>query len=523
MLRLSEFFILFLICVNLINADVTFEYTEDGVLRRDGDCDITFVNFGDGSTFTTQKLTITKSVNKTTGIFNITIKNLVNGNMGLNSNSTIEQTELPQLIKVTQNNETLTDVSFPYMGLGSGKINMVVNNLSTCDGLIIKQTYKDETLVVANRLYYINTVPEDINHAFESKLFGPSYSYPFERIHWKMNEGLDDLRKTCGIYIKYDKYVSSNGMHWQFYLSVDSTNTKNCSTREFFEVIKRNYIDFHFTRDLLGENYVGYVLKREGHIEAHMDGVIMDNKYMIEVYQNSCNEVFEAKTFCTIRSDEALLFGDFSDRLIKECLSDTIDENAKVEWGINSGKATGKLNNQIITISKSDRGSLPKKTTDLVNYNDYKVKDSTYIARFILDLSCQDGSFMNESCQCQSCTSHCGKCLDSNNCLECADDKTSVIIDGVCIGKEGFYEDPVDEVFKPCQKECGSCSNLNKCTTCKDPNAIMSDGVCVCPNSYMTEEGSCFICDASCSSCDEKGCLSCADATKTPDENGKCN
>jgi len=516
-----KLFILFLCCVNIVKSDVTVEYTEDGVLRKDGSCDITFVNFGTEENLSS--LTLSKSVNKVTGNFNLTIKNLINGNMGLNYETTIEQTDLLDLIKITQNKQPITDFTVPYMGKGSGKINIVINNLSTCDGLIIKQTFKDETVTVANRLYYVNVVPTDINHAFESKLFGPSYSYPFERIHWKMNEGLDDLRKTCGIYILYTKYVSSNGVHWQYYLSVDSINTKKCTTLEFFQVIKRNYIDFHYTLDLLGENYVGYVLKREGHIEAHMDGVIMNYNYMVEIYQNSCNEMFEAKTFCTIRSDEALLFSDFAHELITDCLKDTVDPKEKVEWAIESNKAIGRLNNQVITISKSDKGSLPKKTDNLIKYNDFKIADATYIARFIIDLSCKDGSFMNESCQCQACTDHCGQCIDANNCIKCKNESVSSINEGFCVPNDGYFEDPVEKIIEPCKKECSSCNNLKGCTACKDPKAIISDGVCICPGSYMTKDGTCFVCDASCSTCNEEGCLTCADPTKIPDENGKCN
>jgi len=51
---------------------------------------------------------------------------------------------------------------------------------------------------------------------------------------------------------------------------------------------------------------------------------------------------------------------------------------------------------------------------------------------------------------------------------------------------------------------------------------MISDGVCVCPNSYMTSEGKCYECDSNCLSCDKNGCLACQDPEKTPDQGGNC-
>lgn len=547
-LKLFLFIIIF--CSTIASAAVTIEYTEDGVLRKDGNCDITFVNFGIEKTISGQS--VKKTLDKETGTFNITLSGLVNGNVGLNYETKFELEDLYKYIKVIQDNEEISTISIPSMNTGSGKFDLVIYNLVSCDGLMVKQTFKDETVTVANRLYYVNVVPESINRAFQSSLFGPSYDYPFERIHWKMNEGLDDLRKTCGIYIKYDKFVSSNGNHWQYYLSVDSINSKECSQKEFFNVIRRNYIDYHFTRDLLGENYMGYVLKREGHIEAHMDGVIADNHYIIEIYQKSCNEKFSAKTVCTLTSDEPLTFQNFTKQLIKQCIGNTVDEIEESEEGeeidkenekdsdkesdkesdeendevwevLSTGKsATGKLKNQNVKIENFDRGSLPKKIEGNITYKNFDIENSTPVARFVVTYTCECGTFMSDNCQCNACPANCESCLNATTCTKCIGDNRILNENGECECKANYFEDPVTKQCEPCKKECASCNSKNSCTVCKDPTAIFSDGKCICENSFIDGEGLCYKCDGSCSECDEFGCVACADPLKTPNEDGKC-
>jgi len=525
--NIFRIFILTLFGISIATAAVTLQYSEEGVLRQDGTCNIMFVNLGGEKTISNQSYK--KSIDKVNNTFNITLPGLINGNIGLNNDTQFDSAvDLPKYVKITQNDQEITTVQYSNFGKGDGKFDLLIYNLVTCDGLKIKQTFKDELVSVANRLYYVNVVPESINQAFDSNLFGPSYSYPFERIHWKINEGLEDLRKTCGIHMLYKGFSKPNGIthHWQYYLSSESINTENCSVREFFEVIKRNYIDYHYTAELLGENYMGYVFKREGHVEVHMDGIIADNHYLIEVYQNKCNDQSEPRTSCTIRSDEKLSFLEFTKRMIHDCMSETINENELIEWQIKNGKATGKLNNQIIEISKGDnvKGKLPSNVDGEIEYYSTATANATPIARFIVTLKCGDGTFPNEICQCQACANHCTKCTSATTCLECEDDESIMMVEelSICIGKKGFYENPVDNKFEPCKKECDQCNSFESCTVCKDSNAVLSDGVCTCPFSFMKDDGNCFVCDSSCSFCDEHGCLACTDESKVP-ENGKCN
>ncbi|OUM68472.1 hypothetical protein PIROE2DRAFT_3761 [Piromyces sp. E2] len=393
-LNILKTFVLTVFCISLINAEVTIEYNDEGVLRKDGNCDMTFTNFGTDKTIT--GISLKKKVDKVTNTFNITLSGLINGNIGLNYETVFTATDLPNYIKVTQNDSEVTNVEFPWYSDNLNKFNINIYNLTTCDGLKIKQNFKDELVTVANRLYYINKVPESINHAFDSKLFGPSYDYPFKRIHWKINEGLDDLIKTCGIYLVYGSFTSANRNHWQYYLSVDSINTKNCITKQFFEVIKRNYVDYHYISELFGENYVGYVFKREGHVEAHMDGVIADNHYLIEVFHKKCNlNGSEPRTTCTIKSKEPLLFTHFAHKLIEECF--------KIVWEIKNKNITGKMKNKQISITNGDSqlNYIPTTTNDPLNYKSSSTENSTPYARFTFSFTCGDGTFMNESCECQ--------------------------------------------------------------------------------------------------------------------------
>lgn len=390
---------------NIVKA-ATVKYTDIGVLREDGKCNITFVNFGIGGTISGR--TVEFKENKGQGNYNVTVKGLVNGNQGFNPGIIVGIDELYKYVKVTQNENPL-DYEITYFKDNNQSFDLRVPYITTCEGLIIKQTFTTELLNVANRLYYVNEIPKSINQPFDSSKFGPSYSYPFERIHWKMNEGLQDLMDTCGIYIHYKQWDGNNTPHWQFYLSVDSVNSKNCTTLDFFEVIRRHYTDYQYTVDLLGEDYVGYVLKREGHVEAHMDGVIINKDHVIEMYQKSCNDQYASQITCSIRTENALTFMEFKDKLLKDCLNITLTEDDSQEWSIKSGVAKGILKDQVLEIKKSDkdsRGSLPSNIDGLINYNlpeSKKVSEIT-VARFIVTYTCnsEEGMYMNDQCKCKS-------------------------------------------------------------------------------------------------------------------------
>jgi len=391
---------------NVCTNAVTLRYTDEGVLRRNGQCEITFVNFGIDNDI--KNITVTKNVNDDTKLFSVIIKDLINGNIGINKGTNITLSEMSNYIKISQGDkniidfEVIPDSETQELNYTTGLFNLNINNLETCEGLIIKQVFKDELVVVTNRLYYKNVIPTKISKSFDKKYFGPSYSYPFKKIHWKMNEGVDDLRKTCGIHMKYSGYVQVD--HWQYYLSTESVNSKNCTVIQFAEILKKHYVDYQYTVDLLGENYVGYVFKREGHEDVHMDGSILGINYLIEIYEKSCNIQFTDQSICTIPSVHELTFLEFTKLLIKNCLHIDIAEEENPEWTINKGIASGILKNQVITIKASDKdakGSLPETIDDLINYDNSYI-DYVPVTRLAISFSCTNNSFMNDNCKCQS-------------------------------------------------------------------------------------------------------------------------
>jgi len=556
-------------CVN----GISIGFTEEGVIRRDGYCDITFVNLGVDHL---KKSNVIKNVDDTTGLFSVTINNLINGNIGINYKTNITVTDLYDYINISQGGVKITDYEIKNVNYTSGFFDLKINNLFTCDGLIVKQTFQEKLLLVANRLYYYNIIPSKINMAFDSNHFGPSLKYPFKRIHWKINEGLDDLRKTCGIYMVYSEdslYLNKqNSDHWKYYLSIDSINKKGCDVLKFFDVIKRNYIDYQYTADLLGDSYVGYVLKREGHVEAHMDGVNREVKNSIEIYQKSCKSQYQDQIICTIKSTEDISFKVFTQRLLTECLN---NKNEALKWEIIDGAAKGLFANQIIdiTLPASDKkGSLPDDVSGDIIYETMKkngaaLDDFTKIARFVISSTCNDGSYMNEECVCKNCPYNCALCdgplnckkcvneekctledglctcrigdlseendaniicdddceeCDINGCITCKDEK-KMPKDGICTCKPSYYEDINSHQCESCGAGCKTCNNKNSCTTCKDSKASLSDGMCVCKKSFLNNEGTCHVCDSKCGICNEEGCVICADLVTLPDENGNCN
>ena len=388
------------VCTN----KVTLKYTKDGVLRRDGKCHITFTNFGIEGKI--KDRTVTKTFDGTTGLFNVVIKGLVNANIGLNKSSNITLSEMYDYIKITQDDNIITDFEInpetKELNYINGIFDIKINNLSTCDGLIIKQTFKDELVTVTNRLYYHNIVPSQINKSFSVTYFGPSYSYEYERIHWKINEGLDELRKTCGIYIRFDKYIENNFYHWVYYVSTENINNKNCDSLKFAEILKNHYVDYDYTSKLFGDDYIGYVFKREVHEDVHMDGLILDNKYAVEVYENSSNRGVPNHVVCVIPSKEKLSFIEFTEKFLSNCLQINLNEKeGKPEWIISKGIASANVHNVEISITKTDKeskGSLPGNIDGEIVYAEYQ--DTTPVARFIYTKTCDEGFYLNEKGQC---------------------------------------------------------------------------------------------------------------------------
>ncbi|ORX78161.1 hypothetical protein BCR32DRAFT_328635 [Anaeromyces robustus] len=463
--------------ISCVNA-VSLEFSKNGVLRKEGDCNITFINFGMDKWI--KNLNITKSENS------LSIEGLVNGNIGPNSKIHTKETELRSIITIKQGDNDITDFEISNISETAGTMNIKINNITTCENLSLKQGFIEETVIVANRLYYYGNIPSPkINKSFARNLFGPSYNYPFERVHWKINDGLDDLRETCGIHILYygNAPVTSNGRHWQYYLSVENANTESCDKNKFFDVIKNNFKDYHFTEELLGSNYLGYVLKREGHEEEHMDGIIDGNKYLIEMYQNSCGGQSNSRSICVIPSQDKLSFNAFTDKLIHECLK---MNNVEGEWEVTNGVATGTFNDQILTVETSKVDGKGSLTNDEIIYESV-ASGSTPVARFVISFACKDGTFMDDKCQCKTCPANCLSCTSDEKCDICNEISTNVNNKCECI--EGYEPDK----YGVCGKQCveGFIKVDGECIKqCRDNEELVGKE-CQCISGYVEVEGEC--------------------------------
>jgi len=148
------------------------------------------------------------------------ITNMINGNEGLNENTTFSKDEIKEYIEVTQNGNPITD--FEVIQYKDGKFGIKLNDITDCDGLTIKQTYK-EPVMMYTYLLYSNVIPSDINQSFSYELFGPSgNNTPYDKLYWDINKGLDDLREQCGIFIDYGSRNSNYGAHTNWYVSKDN-------------------------------------------------------------------------------------------------------------------------------------------------------------------------------------------------------------------------------------------------------------------------------------------------------------
>ena len=381
-------------CIN----KVTLKYTEEGVLRRDGKCHVTFVNFGISNTISERS--VEKTVENDSEEFSVTIKGLINGNMGLNYETVFELDDLKSFIKISQDNVLLNDFEVSNLSEDSGTFDLKINKLTSCYDLIIKQTFKDELLVIDNRIYYENVIPTSINQAFDTSKFGPDKNFNYPRVHWKINEGLDELRKTCGIYTDYKYVETANHNHWRYYLSTENINNKGCTTQQFSDIVKRNFEDFDKLTDIVGENFVIYVLKREGKIEAQTNGIITDSKYVIEILQNKCTKQ-DSLNLGSVRTSEPIIFRNFADQLVNNILKVSLKENEKVEWTISSDKKTanGKMLNQVIKLERI-KGTFPDNIDGTINYDNSNDDISIPIAGFKVSFVCEKSTYIDDHCQC---------------------------------------------------------------------------------------------------------------------------
>jgi len=417
---------------------VTLDYTKNGVLRKANQCNVNFVNFGIKNDITN----ISVQKEQSYGYFNLKIGNLKNGNLGLNKANfgyTFNNSELKNLIKITQNNNEIKN--FDVYPSNDGKFSLTIKNLNTCDGLSIKQTFK-EPVAVATYLLYSNVKPGDntINQGFDKTEFGPSSNdVPYDTVHWDMNTGLDGAREKCRIYLEFKDLASGGGNHFRWYLSTDNINGENCNNTEFFKSVRNAYNDYELMDELFGDHYEGYVIKRESGDIAHMDGILHNQNYLIEIYQDGCNEQNKDQVICTISSKEKLTFKQFEEEFVENCLSVVIDQHEEAKWKVSDTGASAIFSNYALNIVNNNRGALPKSENGSISYKEFKGATSSGIARFSVSLDCGDGSYIGDKCRCNTCPTNCSKCLGESTCTECKEG--SILVDGQCVCELGYKED----------------------------------------------------------------------------------
>ncbi|ORX42631.1 hypothetical protein BCR36DRAFT_407004 [Piromyces finnis] len=441
--------------------NVSLEYTKDGVLRKEDQCFINFANFGIKNDIINISV---KKENNNDGSFNLRIGELKNGNEGLNNYKTgyrFTDDEIKDYVKIKQNNVEIND--FSIASVVDGKFSLLIKNLKSCDGLSIKQAYKTEALM-ATYLYYSNVSPLDINHAFDIAEFGPSSNnVPYDIIHWDMNTGLDRVREQCRIYIDYNRREQTGGNHWIWYLSTDNIN---------------EFLNFYEQMDeLFGEYYEGYVIKREGSENGHMDGILVNQKYLIEIYQDGCSEQNKDQVICTISSNKKLSYEEFQKEFVNNCLDVIVDKKEKAEWSVNANNITAKFSQYSINIENYNRGSLPKCETESVSYKEFKAAESSGIARFTVNMSCGEGTFIGDKCRCSACPVNCASCIDGNTCTKCKEGST--LINGKCVCSKGFISN-----------EEGVCviEPIATTTTIIEPTTIIEEEVTEVKDEEITKE-----------------------------------
>ncbi|KAG4094766.1 hypothetical protein H8356DRAFT_508467 [Neocallimastix lanati (nom. inval.)] len=426
--NILKFFALFTVYNVVADAKVSLDYTNDGVLRKDGECNINFINFGINNDIIDLKI---KKENNSNGTFNLLISDLKNANAYLNNKSTgytFNDNEIKNYVKVSQNGNAIKDIE--ATAAPHGRFSLLIKNLKSCEGLSIKETFKTDVLI-NSYLYYSNVKPNGINHAYDIVEFGPSSNnVPYDTLKWNMNTGLDSAREKCGIYIDYHEFDYTGGAHWKWYLSTDNINNKKCDNPAFYAAVKDSYANYEVMEELFGDHYNGYVIKREGSGIGHMDGILVDQKYLIEIYQNGCDEQNKDQVICTISSNKKLTYKEFTQEFVKNCPSIIEDPKEEVKWSVDENGITAKYDSYSFNITNYNRGALPKNENESVSYKEFKAANSSGIARFNVCTKCGDGTYIGEKCKYVSCPENCTKCLDGKTCTECA--TGSELIDGAC-------------------------------------------------------------------------------------------
>lgn len=163
--------------------------------------------------------------------------------------------------------------------------------------------------------------------------------------------------------------------------------------------------------------------------------------------------------------------------------------------------------------------------------------DNSFISPVSNKCECDSGYVLsdNSSYICVKCDASCTTCSGSTeyDCLACSDPNSAISDQGNCICLEGYSlsSDNLTCVQEKCpacdpgfysqscsclecSENCSECTDYETCTACKDPEMLIVNNSCECPEDFISQNGLCFCpdhqykSDNSCVSC-PKGCDEC--------------
>ncbi|KAL6628865.1 hypothetical protein U3516DRAFT_657675 [Neocallimastix sp. 'constans'] len=521
------------------NNCASIEYSIDGVLRNDGICNINFVNFGIDDTIS--EITVSKKGNT------LTIGNLKNGNEGVND-MIFDFNDIKNYIIINQNENSITE--FSVKDSSNGRFSITIDNIESCDGLTVKQTYKLNPEINTYSLYQ-NKIPKKINKGFDQSLFGPSSNdIPYNILTWNINEGLEELRKECQIFIDYrNRIKEGNSNFFIWYLSIENINVNNkCDNPRFFEIIRKYFNNYEdYSNNVLGPYYEGYVLKKEKKV-CHMDGIFKAGN-LIEIYhEKKCDQSGgqnKHQVLCVIPSSGALNYDGFQESVISNCTRIFNQHVEEGEWDLKSDSISADFDYMNVKFTPFTGTSLPSQ--DINEFFGYTKKvNQFYLAQFNIEIKCKEEkekpTYINNDCVCKECPYICEQCsFDSNNltcslscspgCELCSDLNTCTKCENGTYINDGNCE--------ACSPGCELCTESNTCTKCKD-GTYLNDGKCEvcspgcelcsdsntctkCEDGTFINNGNCEACSSNCELCSSlDDCVKCKDGTFRNEENGKC-
>jgi len=315
--------------------------------------------------------------------------------------------DIKNYIIINQNENSITE--FSVKDSSNGRFSITIDNIESCDGLTVKQTYKLNPEINTYSLYQ-NKIPKKINKGFDQSLFGPSSNdIPYNILTWNINEGLEELRKECQIFIDYrNRIKEGNSNFFIWYLSIENINVNNkCDNPRFFEIIRKYFNNYEdYSNNVLGPYYEGYVLKKEKKV-CHMDGIFKAGN-LIEIYhEKKCDQSGgqnKHQVLCVIPSSGALNYDGFQESVISNCTRIFNQHVEEGEWDLKSDSISADFDYMNVKFTPFTGTSLPSQ--DINEFFGYTKKvNQFYLAQFNIEIKCKEEkekqTYINNDCVCK--------------------------------------------------------------------------------------------------------------------------